>query len=251
MCIGLRIVLALLAALQIPPSINVIQAQTGSTRGLEPVRENTNRPDPASEIDDQLLPPLEKIIDAAIQNSPVLKQQDALINKNEYRLKSVKQSWSDAISVGASTQYGAFGNVALDALSVGYQAGVYIKVSLFDIIGRSNQIGVFVEERNIALHKREELKRLIRQRVTSLYNKLRLSKRLVQIKSNGRESTRVHHQMVEKKFIKGDYSVSEYARVVEIATKMNSDYEIARAEFMRFYVELEEFVGKKIVDLEE
>jgi hypothetical protein len=85
----------------------------------------------------------------------------------------------------------------------------------------------------------------LRQTVIRQYNELILKHNLLKIKSKFLETSRINAQMAEKEFLNGVALVSEYARIAEINSRVESDFETVRMDFLTAYLILEEIVGIK------
>ena len=79
------------------------------------------------------LPPLDTLIAWAQIHSPLLKQQEALIEKNTADTKRVKKLLWDAVKLNSGIQYGNYGDPTINKLSTGYSSGASIQFSLFRI----------------------------------------------------------------------------------------------------------------------
>lgn len=85
----------------------------------------------------------------------------------------------------------------------------------------------------------------LRQFVIRQYNELIIKQRLLKIKAKYTETSRIHMQMVEKEFINGAITLTEYSSLSEIASRAESELESAKMDFRTAYMILEEIVGMK------
>lgn len=195
------------------------------------------------------LPPLDKVIRQALQFSPRLGYQKALVAQKSAELQRTRRGWMDGIIAGVSTTYGSYGNTVLDEINAGMTAGFTVRMSLFDLFGQKSKARIFQQSVNMASHKREEAAMEVKQVIISMYNRLELHRRMVRIKSSAYQAADVHRQMAESEFAQGDIPVSELARVAEIAEKTRAEYENARFEYVNAYAQLENMIGASLSTL--
>ena len=207
---------------------------------------------------ESMLPPLETIIDSAIAKNPYVKFRDLQIEVNQYKLKDSRTQWTRDMGVQTDIRYGTFDNfstntsggqnpalIASRSSQTNYGAGAYIKLPLYDVVSRKNQIRLAKAEieqaQNFSIVQRNEL----RQQVIKQYNELIIKQRILRIRSKYAETSRVNIEMVEKEFLNGVVSVTEYSRISEIVSRAETDFESAKMEFRNAYMILEEIVGIK------
>lgn len=189
------------------------------------------------------LPPLDTLIEWANKNSPMLKQQDALIDKTTADTKRIKKILLDAIKVNASFQNGNFGDPTVNKLLTGYSAGASLQFSLYQLFGYKNQVNVYKAESKVAFYKKEEVAMDIRKLITILYNSVLSQNNILKIRSEGNYAAFTHTKMAEKQFSVGGIEVGELSRVTEIYTKAQVDYELTVNDLKNSYMELEILVG--------
>ena len=118
-----------------------------------------------------------------------------------------------------------------------------MKFPIFDIFNRKHQIKLAkleVEEaKSMADFQEDE----IRQTVIKLYQDLILKYKLLRIKSQSLGNGRVNMQMVEKEFRNGVVAISEYVRITSMTSNMESDYELAKSNFLVSKQLLEDMAG--------
>jgi len=205
-----------------------------------------------------ILPPLETIIDSAISNNPYVKFKDLQIDVNEYKLKAERSLWTKNIGFQTDARYGTFDNFSTNTAEgqnptlyatrssqLNYGAGAYLKLPFYDFMNRKNQIRLAKAEvdqaQNLSLVQRNE----VRQLVIKQYNDLIIKSRVLKIKLKYAETSKINMEMVEKEFLNGIISVSEYARISESVSRTDTDIETAKMDFRTAYMILEEIVGMK------
>jgi outer membrane protein TolC len=207
---------------------------------------------------EMILPPLETIIDSAIAKNPYVKFRDLQVIVNQDKLKSIRADWTRDIGLQTDIRYGTFDNFATNvvqgqnpALSstsntqTNYGVGGYIRIPIYDFLNRKNQIkqgkAEIEQAKSYSLVQRNEL----RQLVIRQYNEVITKQRLVKIKTKYVETSRIHMQMIEKEFISGKITLTEFTSQTEIASRAESDFETSKMEFRTAYMILEEIVGMK------
>ena len=207
---------------------------------------------------ESMLPSLETIIDSAIANNPYVKFRDLQIAVNTHKLKSDRAEWTRDIGFQTDVRYGTFDNFASNvvegqnpALSstrntqTNYGIGAYIRIPFYDFLNRKNQIKMAKAEIEQAKSFSQVQRNELRQLVIRQYNELIIKQRLLKIKAKYTETSRIHMQMVEKEFINGAITLTEYSSLSEIASRAESELESAKMDFRTAYMILEEIVGMK------
>ncbi len=189
------------------------------------------------------LPPDDTLIAWAQAHSPLLKQQDALIEKNTADTKRIKKSLLDLFKLNTGIQYGNYGDPTINKLSTGYNMGASVQFSLFQLFGYKNQVDVYNAEKKVSMFKKDEVAMDIAVLVTQLYNNTQGQKAMLKIRSEGSYSAYSHMKMAEKEFNEGSVEVGELSRVTEIYTKAQADYAQCLNDLKNYYMQLEIIVG--------
>lgn len=202
------------------------------------------------------IPPLNVLIDSVIKRNAMLRLKTQEIRGKELKVKSERIYWTRNMGIQADSRYGTFDNTSLSADGVtsstytitnttqlNYGVGLYLKFPVFDFLNRKNQIEqakLELDEAKSMLQFQEDQTRLS---VITLYQDLILKQKLLQIKSESLGSGRVNIQMVEKEFRNGIVSIGEYVRISSMNSNMESDYELAKSNFLVAKQILEEMAG--------
>jgi len=195
---------------------------------------------------DLVIPPLDTLYKWAEVNSPVLKGQDALIQKTVDDQKRIKKILLDAVKLNSGVQYGNYGDPTINKLSTGYSSGVSIQFSLYQIASYKNMINVYGDEKHVAEFKRDELVMALRKAIFLAYNNIMTQKNILRIRSEATYAAYSHMNMAEKEFNEGSVAISELSRVTEIYTKAQVDYEEALHDLKNNYMDLELMVGRPL-----
>lgn len=209
------------------------------------------------DISNKILP-LEMLIDSAIANNPYVQFRDLQLIVNSCKMKANRVEWTRNVGMQADVRYGNFYNysanssggvepppVATVRNETKYGAALYVNLPFYTLVNRRNQLKLANAEIDQAQKMAEVQRDEVRQLVIRQYNDLILKQRLLNIKSKYLETSRINMQMVEKEFSNGIISVTEYARISEIVTRTESDFENSRMDFLTAYMILEEIVGIK------
>ena len=161
------------------------------------------------------------------------------------------------MGVQADSRYGTFDNFSANDngqfttllnttnKQFNYGFGVYMKLPIYDLLNRKNQLKQAKNEVEMARSLGEVQETEIRQMVIKQYQDALLRQRLIRIKAQNLGNARVNMEMVEKEFRNGIIPVSEYARISDIVYRAETDYELAKTEFITSKLLLEEIVGFK------
>lgn len=191
----------------------------------------------------RFLPPLNELIDSALQHSPEIGFYNARVKQREYEVQVEKLSWARDISFGAQYNYGNLGSSVLDQINLGYQFSIGVRLPLSTFVGRSDRIGVREAEREAEIYKRDEIRLQVTENVIAEYNKLLLLQRLLRIQSDAKESAEIISEMAETRFRDGELSLDQIGSTTELKAKYNVEYEELRTEFNNTYFRLERLVG--------
>ena len=124
--------------------------------------------------------------------------------------------------------------------------GATLRISLYDLFGRKNEVGMAVSEYEESRYKKDMLAKEIVSEVTSLYYILIASKNILQIKSDTKHATALNRNMAEKEFNEANIPVAELSRIIEISSKAATEYEIAKQELYKNIRIMENMVGVKL-----
>ncbi len=205
-----------------------------------------------------LIPPLEVLIDSALQNDPTLHYQDLQTLSNEYKLRLSRTEWAKNLGFQSDIRYGTFDNfstntgdgqspsiLATKSSQTNYGVGVFLKVPIDALVNHKSQVNLAKNALEQAESMAEAQRREIRQLVILRYQDLLLKQRLLEIKSRNVYSSRINMNLVEKQFRSRQLDAAEYSRVAEIAGRSEAEYEAARTDYITAYMILEEIVGFK------
>ena len=207
-------------------------------------------------IDDitEKIPPLEALIEMAIQFSPKVKLTDALLGVNYCDLKSSKRNWTKDFGIEGYGQYGNYffedkieniqpNFVLSTSLRTVFAVSVYFRMPAIDIINRNNEINKnkWYIEQSLAQRKQEELE--IRQDVILQYNRLIQSQKLLRIVNEFQQYTLLQMQMAEREYLNGDITIAELTRLKDIQMIRAVEFQDRIYELYMAYDLLQELIG--------
>jgi outer membrane protein TolC len=178
------------------------------------------------------------------------------IDVKSSNLTTQRNNWLRNLGVQADTRYGTYDNFSSNAVGgqsttllnstsrqFNYGAGIFIKLPLFDVVNRKTQIKQAKTELEEARSMSEAQQYEIRQMVIRQYQDVLLKQKLLMIKSQNLGSASINIEMVEKQFRNGIIPVAEYVRLSDMTARIQSDYELAKSEFVLSKKILEEMTG--------
>ena len=115
-------------------------------------------------------------------------------------------------------------------------------------MNRKNQIQKGKIEVSQARSLAEAQKDEIRQLVIKQYEELVLKQKLLNIGSQNLGNAKVNMEMVEKEFRNGVISIYEYVRLSDLTSRIESNYENAKSDFLLAKKLLENLVGFSITN---
>jgi outer membrane protein TolC len=200
-------------------------------------------------------PPLEVLLDSALKHNALVNFRKLEITGKESNLASQRNNWLRNLGMQGDARYGTIdafstnvNGVYSNSLNtstklVNYAAGVYFKIPIFDIVNRKTQIRQAKAELEQAKYMVKAQEDELRQMVIRQYQDLLLKQKLLVIKSQNLGSGSVNIEMVEKQFRNGTIPLMEYVRISDMNARIQTDYEMAKSEFLVSKQILEELVG--------
>jgi outer membrane protein TolC len=208
----------------------------------------------------QELPSLSELLTLAEKNSPAVKQSTADVSISKRNVKSEKRSWMQHLSLQSDLRYGMFGNLVLsnngssqsvvnsvsDAVQTRYSVGVLLQLPFNAISDRRNTIKIAEDEQDKALQKRREAVSDLRQQVIKQYNEVLKEHRLMVISNANLNSSNLQEVEARKEFVNGKISIEELARMRQLQTKAQENFENNKSAFQTAFLILQEIVGIKL-----
>jgi len=201
------------------------------------------------------LPPLDNLINIALKNSPTLKIDAADKDRNEDLVLLAKRQWQD--NIGGFLYYGK-GNMGLvtadgggggSSFLNGYRAGLNIFLPLSMFTTRAAQIRVARAEYRAAGFKMEQSELELKNKVVEDYYTLIGAFNTLKITSLAKENAHLLGQMAEKRFSEGTISLEEYTNVGRTVSGAETDFELAKSNYLTQYKQFEQLLGVSLENL--
>jgi outer membrane protein TolC len=209
------------------------------------------------EIKDKL-PPLSVLLDSAIISDPSVRFRKLQSTVNNFKLKETQYEWSRNLGLQANLGWGTFDYLYNNTVSgenastyvsnqslTQYGIGAYMRFPAFDVIGRKNLIRLAKAEISQADEMYGQQTKELREKVIMQYNDLIVKQRIMKIRLKYVETSRINMQMAENQFTDGVIPVAEFARITQIITQAETEFESSKMDFQTAYMILEETVGMK------
>ncbi len=213
-------------------------------------------------FDDDLvsrLLPLDSLISIAMENSPTLDYYDAAISKAGFQVDFIKRMWHNNV-------YGFFnystgdqriltagsnmpGDITTSNIATGYRAGIQVNIPLYEFTGRKSRIRLHEEEKNAAIHKKEELKLELRMYIIAEYYKLLGYYEVVKVRSEGFEAMRTYHLAAEQEFRDGIIALGELSQIKNSLSQAEVYFQDAKYLFMGTLHAFAALIGVPVADL--
>jgi len=205
-----------------------------------------------------LIPKLNELIDSALVNNGMLKYRILEIETKRSNLKLKRRDWTRNFGVQADTRYGTFDNFSSNVSGpntttlssytkqMNYGVGLYLKIPVFDVINRKSNIkqakAELAQAKSLVKFQEDEIKEM----VIRYYEDLVLKQDLLELQAINLGNARVNMEMVEKEFRNGLIPIYEYVRISDITSRVASEYEKAKSEFLVSKKLLENLTGVNI-----
>jgi outer membrane protein TolC len=209
------------------------------------------------------LPPLQKVLDYAAINSPIVKEQEAMSEHFGETEKITHKLWMDKVFMDLGAQRannGAVLNVnnnlsesEFNSLSFqnlnSLRLGVAVRLSLYDGFARKNLIKQ-AQFRKIASEQHTQyLKQEVKFRIIEAYKDAQLAFKLLNIKADKKYALFIQKEMAEKEFQQSQIHISELSRVTELSSNAYAEFEQASNNYEKLYLQLEILIGTPLSSL--
>jgi outer membrane protein TolC len=176
-----------------------------------------------------------------------------MVGMRDWQTRSAKLDWTRYFQLFSEARFGAVDYVVIGAgvnpatdNTFRYNVGTRIQLNAFDIIDQKKKVRTAEAVLDFEKAKVEEAKRVIIDEVIKQYNQVITYREIVKIKSDNLQGQLANMEKMELKFATGDEDLMEYARIKEISTKAQEEFELAKKEFRVAYMLLENLVGVKL-----
>ncbi|WP_305953265.1 TolC family protein [Emticicia oligotrophica] len=209
------------------------------------------------------LPPLEKVLDYAEQNSHLIKEQDALSEHYGHSVKVAQKLWMDKVFMdlgGQRSNNGAilnlnnnissseFNSLSFQTINA-FRVGLTVRISLYDMLARKDLIRQAQYRQAASEQHSQYLVQDVKFRITDLYKDAQLAYKLLSIKADKKYAFFLQKEMAEKEFQQGQLHISELVRIIELSSNAFAEFEQANATYEKLYYQLEIMLGVSLKDL--
>lgn len=195
------------------------------------------------------LPPLEELLDNAVEGSYLVKSRDALIKVQESESKKIKNDWLNVLSFRGSLGYGNSiidinqsnlgGGIASNVNTVLFNVGLIVNFSPEYWANRKHEVKILEAGIDYEKALRGEAKLAIAQKITDAYLELEYYKNIYLKASAGYESNRSTLQLVKKKFVEGEIDIIVYNDIVLKNIKFELEIEDYKQNLKKSYYNLQ------------
>ena len=206
------------------------------------------------------LPPLQVLIDHAIEHSPALKLADNEILMGEYLYKDVRRDWLQRFSILADARYGSMFDLSRigsttssvpylnsSALMMTYGVGLGFGTSVSDLFDRKRtkqKSKLTIEQAKIA--KEESINTLTQTVITSYYNILSTQKTLA-FNNEVFLMASIVHDKAKLDLAQNKISYAEYATELQAFLSAQNTVELQKYNLWRAVKILEIIVGIELI----
>jgi len=206
----------------------------------------------------QRIPPLQDLIDSAVIHSPLLKEAQALIDQNRYKVITQKREWMRNFYIDANISNFYYDGLTTNKTNLGDINKVLTTQNINNALGglslrlpmdyfwdRGNRIKTAKKEVEKSIAAKDNQKLELRKSIILQYNQLIITQKVLKIANDNQISMQLQRDMGEKEFLNGQMTLYELASISEMNRRAVTDFEQARIEFYNAYMILQEIVGIK------
>lgn len=204
------------------------------------------------------LPPLEVLIDSAVENSPYIQFEDVETKLWKHKIKESKRQWLKNLGIDGAANYGnsyqfytnqASGSFptefSTDRFQNSYSVGFYLRFPLFNIINQKNSVDIAKRESEKSILRKQQKVRETKEEVILVYEDLILRQELLKLINEAQITTQLQVEMAEQEFLNGNLSIADLSRLTERHTRNIMDYKKQSSLFYQQYLILEQLVGMR------
>lgn len=211
--------------------------------------------DPITDDIRNRIPPLEALIDSAIANSPQITIEELKAAAVKYEIISARREWTKYFEIIGYSNAGLWLRHERNELSglsdfyltesrrQAFNAGFTIKLPLYNLIDRKNNINKEKKKLEIAIVQREVIVKEIRKIVIATYNELIQLQDRMKISNDYQQTSDMMMQNAEIMFLNGEIPPEEFNRQKDYQTRGALEYAANIGNFNNAYTLLEELVG--------
>lgn len=202
------------------------------------------------------LPPLETLIQLAIEESELMKSKQGIIKVKEHELLRIKNDWLDIVAFQGNIGYGngllgvnqsnLTSDVITNTNSVRFNVGVLVNLSPAYWVERKHEINIRKGHLAYAEAMKNDAKTYIAEKVTLAYLQLEYYRDIFTQTSAAYELNRSTLKLAHKKFLEGDIDISFYNDIQLKNNKIQLEVQNYKFNLKRSYHDLARLIKGKI-----
>ncbi|MCT4589785.1 MAG: TolC family protein [Carboxylicivirga sp.] len=212
------------------------------------------------------LPSLEYVIQQAIANSALVKEQISQNEMVEKDLQIEKRNWMNYLYLEGAANYGMYDNLFIQSSTgdsqvttgalnrneqTAYYAGVGLKLPISALTNRGREL----KKRKLAIqkaqHQLEDTEKQIRHIIIELYYSLKFLEESMYAYLEIYQTLEISYQKAQKDLLNGRTDLDDFALLASTTGKAKNDYLKAKHTFMSEYKKLESITGLNFNQLSE
>ncbi len=204
------------------------------------------------------LPPLEGLVQRALEVSALIKSKEGVIKVKENELLRIKNDWLDILTFQGNVGYGNGllginqSNLSTDVVtntnSVRFSIGVAVNLSPSYWVERKHEINIRKGHLAYAEAMKDDTRGFVREKVTNAYLTLEYYRDIFIKASAGFESNRSTLKMAQKKFMEGDIEISIYNDIQLKNNKLKLELEQYKLNLKKNYFDLKLLLGGSVLN---
>lgn len=214
-------------------------------------------------LDIPKIPPLDSLIDAAVERAPMRNYQIEREKEAQQLVKSARRDWTQYIGAESYYRYGQLGVIG-DASQGGspsttpiitssnqsqswWYVGAYIRIPLFAVVNRAVEIGRLKHTVIQSQYLQEEVADAVKSKVIELYNEVKLNIEILQIKAVLLETDNAQVTEAELNYENRKIDLGRLAQLQEMQAKVATEFATARYAARTSLLKLQELTGIDII----
>ena len=199
------------------------------------------------------LPPLQTLIDLALEHSPMVKLADTDIQMGEYELKDIYRDWMRRVSFMADARYGTMfdysrlvtapGVANTPTIMMNYGAGAAASMALSDIFDRKRTKQKARMRIDQARMNREEVISGLTQLIITSYYSVLADQKTLALSNELNLTAGLVHDKAKMDFSQNRISLDDYSRANEAYLTAQNEVELQKLNLMKSVSMLEVIVG--------
>jgi len=204
------------------------------------------------------IPTLTDVLNAALQNSPLLKSKEIAKEIAGQEVKIEKKKWMDYVSISGSVNYGLTDQVIISGLTTAgatstgllntseqlrYSTGFGINLPISGLFNRRSGLNIKKMSRQKSDYEMQQAQEDLRQIIIEEYYKLKYLEESMKTFQGIYETMQIGHMKVEKDLLSGRIEMNDYALKTSAFGKSKDEYLKTKYNFFAQYYKLQDLTG--------